>query len=163
MSDADYQTMLNKNPATADYVNKLKQIKTDFKDADRVVTSADQFRNMMLDKNLDKSGGWAGKLQQTSGNGLLSQGLRSLGAAMSRVPALNQDNGLRRAITQGMDSVQVWAKSNPKKAALLNMAASGAGALAGRQQRGGARGGCGRSRGRCAAAPGRGAAHGRGL
>jgi len=91
----------------------------------------DQQRNANLDMQLNAGKGWGGKLRGASGDNSISKGMRWLGDKIKNIPILNQDMGLRRAISKGMDGVQQWAANNPKKAAALNIGAAGAGALTG--------------------------------
>jgi hypothetical protein len=111
--------------------NNVNQIKINLQSLQQPIASLDQQRNQNLDQKLQAGGGIGNKLRSANGNSTFGKIQNWLGNKIQNIPALNQDMGLRRAISQGMDSIQNWAQQNPQKAALLNMGASGLGAMTG--------------------------------
>lgn len=95
------------------------------------LTWIDQNRNQALDAKLSAGGGIGNTLRSVQGNNGLASGMRNLGDKIKNIPVLNKDQGLRRAMSKGMDAVQDWASKNPRLSSLLNVGAGAAGALAG--------------------------------
>lgn len=118
------------------YIGSVKKIKDYFDTTATLPQQIDKERNQKLDADLRQRGdaqgtSISGALKKVEGEGKVPQFLRWLGKKVENIPILNQEMGLRRAIAKGMDSLQIWAKENPKKAAVLNTTAGIAGAVAG--------------------------------
>lgn len=109
----------------------ISQVQQSLQGLGNSIAPIDQQRNATLDKNLEAGGGWGAKLRGATGTGKMAQGMRALGDKIKNIPALNKDMGLRRAMAQGMDSLNAWAQQNPKKAAVLNVGSSIAGGVTG--------------------------------
>lgn len=95
------------------------------------ITQIDQQRNQSLDTKLQAGGGIGASLRGADSSTKLGQLQNWIGEKIKGIPALNQDQGLRRAMAKGMDAIQDWASKNPKKAALINIGSGIAGGLAG--------------------------------
>jgi len=118
------------------YIGSIKKIKDYFDTTAELPQQIDKERNQKMDMDLRQRGetqgtSVSGFLKKVEGEGKVPEFLRWLGKKVENIPVLNQEMGLRRAIAKGMDSLQVWAKQNPKKAAVLNATAGIAGAVAG--------------------------------
>jgi len=124
ISDEEHKTKLSADPAASKYLNIVAKIKNSLDNTGKIANQLDKYRNGVLDKSLKQGGGLSGTLKGIPG-------LKWLGKVIEKVPILNQDQGLRRSIAKSMDSLQVWATQNPKKAAVLNAAAGAAGAATG--------------------------------
>lgn len=109
----------------------ISQVQQSLQGLGNSIAPIDQQRNATLDKNLEAGGGWGAKLRGATGTGMMGKGMRALGDKIKNIPALNKDMGLRRAMSQGMDSLNAWAQKNPKKAAVLNVGSSIAGGVTG--------------------------------
>lgn len=124
ISDEDHQKKINSDPIASKYFKSVAKIKNYLDDNSKLANQLDKYRNRVLDKSLSQGGGLSGTLKSIPG-------LKWLGSLIQNVPILNQDKGLRRKISQGMDALQSWATENPKKAAVLNAAIGAAGAATG--------------------------------
>jgi hypothetical protein len=109
----------------------MANLKQSLDSAKTTFATVNQKENERLDNYLKLGGGWAGQLKSATGTGKMGDLSRWLGGALEKLPAMKQDAGLRRAMAKGMDSLQAWAASNPKKAAMLNAAAGLSGAALG--------------------------------
>ena len=109
----------------------LQKVQSDLKDMGNSIPEIDKQRNATLDTELNSGGGWGKKLRDATGNDKVSKAMNFIGNKIQNIPALNQDQGLRRAMSKGMDALQTWSKENPQKAAMLNMGAAGLGAVGG--------------------------------
>ncbi len=118
-------------PEAAPLKQDMANLKQSLDNAKTTVATVNQKENERLDNYLKLGGGWAGQLKSATGTGKMGELSRWLGGALERIPVMKQDAGLRRAMAKGMDSLQAWAASNPKKAAMLNAAAGLGGAALG--------------------------------
>jgi hypothetical protein len=109
----------------------LQKVQSDLKNMGNSIPEIDNQRNAKLDTELKSGGGWGEKLRGATGNDKVSKAMNFIGNKIQNIPALNQDQGLRRAMSKGMDALQTWSKENPQKAAMLNMGAAGLGAVGG--------------------------------
>jgi len=109
----------------------LQKVQSDLKNMGNSIPEIDKQRNATLDAELKSGGGWGEKLRGATGNDGVSKAMNFIGNKIQNIPALNQDQGLRRAMSKGMDALQNWSKENPQKAAMLNMGAAGLGAVGG--------------------------------
>lgn len=109
----------------------LQNVQTNLQQLGSAIPNIDKQRNQTLDQKLQAGGGVGNKLRNAQGDGKAAKGMRWLGDKIKNIPALNKDQGLRRAMATGMDAVQAWADKNPKKATALNLGAGVAGGLAG--------------------------------
>ena len=109
----------------------LQKVQSDLKNMGNSIPEIDKQRNATLDAELKSGGGWGEKLRGATGNDGVSKAMNFIGNKIQNIPALNQDQGLRRAMSKGMDALQTWSKENPQKAAMLNMGAAGLGAVGG--------------------------------
>ena len=118
-------------PEAAPLKTSVQTLQTNLDTIEPSIATIDKKESERLDSVLNVGGGWAGKLKNVASQGFMGKAARALGSAMEKVPMLKQDMGLRRAMAKGMDSLQAWAKDNPKKAAMLNAAAGIGGAALG--------------------------------
>jgi len=118
-------------PDAQNLKQNVSQVQQSLQGLGSSIAPIDQQRNATLDQNLQAGGGWGNKLRNAQGSGKIAQGMRALGDKIKNIPALNKDMGLRRAMAQGMDSLNVWAQQNPNKAAALNIGSAVAGGVAG--------------------------------
>ena len=118
-------------PEAAPLKTSVQTLQTNLASIEPSISTIDKKENERLDSVLKTGGGWAGNLKNVANQGFMGKTARALGSAMEKIPALNQDQGLRRAMAKGMDALQTWAQTNPKKAAMLNAAAGIGGAALG--------------------------------
>jgi len=123
----DSLSQLLNNPDLQSYENSknlkstIDNIKQNLGNLGNDVTSLDSQRNQDLDSRLSAWGGLGQKLRYAQGDGKLANLQRQIGEKIKDIPVLNKDMGLRRALVQGMDSLQNWAKENPNKAKMINL------------------------------------------
>lgn len=126
-------TQLPNNPKMAIFKDNMDKIANSFAKFQSLDIGGqiDTHRNQELDTQLSAKGGLGNWLRSFTGKDAGSKAMAWIGDKIKNVPALNQDQGLRRAIAKGVDSLDDWARANPKKSMLLNMAAGVGGAATG--------------------------------
>lgn len=126
-------TKLPNNPKMIQFKQNMDKIANNFAKFQGIDIGGqlDSHRNQELDAKLAAGGGLGGWLRSFKGTNAVSGALKWLGNKAKDIPALNTDMAFRRALAKGVDSLDDWAKENPKKAMLLNIGAGVGGAAAG--------------------------------
>jgi len=126
-------TELPNNPKMIQFKQNMDKIANNFAKFQGIDIGGqlDAHRNQELDAKLAAGGGLGGWLRSFKGTNAVSGALKWLGNKAKDIPALNTDMAFRRALAKGVDSLDDWARDNPKKAMLLNIGAGVGGAAAG--------------------------------